>query len=164
MRKGLWIVAGVALFGSSLALAQDQGPRRGGDRPDKGRPDTARPESPRPAPSAHRAPSHRAPVVTERAPHIGRRPPHRFLSGGGWHRSIRGPAFSFPSGFRYQTWATGGILPSVFLGAPYFYDGYAALGLAPPPAGYQWVRYGPDLLLVNVHTGRIADTVDGVFY
>jgi Ni/Co efflux regulator RcnB len=55
-------------------------------------------------------------------------------------------------------------LPPVFLTAPYFYDGYSTLGLAPPPSGYQWVRYGPDLLLVNVRTGRIADVVDGVFY
>jgi Ni/Co efflux regulator RcnB len=151
MRKGLWIVAGMALLGSSLAFAQDQGSRRDSDRPNSGRQDAAA----RPAhPSA----------AAERPPHIGRRPAHRFLSGGGWHRSIRGPKFSFPSGFRYQTWTTGGILPPVFLAAPYFYDGYATLGLAPPPGGYQWVRYGPDLLLVNVHTGRIADVVDGVFY
>jgi len=163
MRKGLWIVAGVALLGSSLAMAQDQAPRRDSDRPNTGRPDAARPDAARPGPSAQGAPSHR-PQAAERVPHIGRRPAHRFLSGGGWHRSIRGPAFSFPQGFRYQTWATGGILPPVFLAASYFYDGYATLGLAPPPAGYQWVRYGPDLLLVNVHTGRIADVVDGVFY
>jgi Ni/Co efflux regulator RcnB len=163
MRKSLWIVAGVALLGSSLALAQDQGSRRDSDRPNSGRPDTSRPDAPKPGPSAQRPPSHR-PAAADRPPHIGKRPAHRFLSGGGWHRSIRGPAFSFPPGFRYQTWATGGILPPVFLAAPYFYDGYATLGLAPPPAGYQWVRYGPDLLLVNVHTGRIADVVDGVFY
>jgi Ni/Co efflux regulator RcnB len=56
------------------------------------------------------------------------------------------------------------MLPSVFLGGAYFYDNYGALGLAPPPAGYRWVRYGPDLLLVNVVTGRIADVVEGAFY
>jgi Ni/Co efflux regulator RcnB len=163
MRKGLWIVAGMALLGSSLALAQDQGARHDSDRPNSGRPDAARPDATRAEPSAQRSPSHR-PAAADRPPHIGKRPAHRFLSGGGWHRSIRGPKFSFPSGFKYQTWTTGGILPPVFLAAPYFYDGYATLGLAPPPGGYQWVRYGPDLLLVNVHTGRIADVVDGVFY
>ena len=56
------------------------------------------------------------------------------------------------------------MLPSVFLSNAYFYDNYSALGLGPPPAGYRWVRYGPDLLLVNVVTGRIADVVDGAFY
>jgi Ni/Co efflux regulator RcnB len=52
----------------------------------------------------------------------------------------------------------------VFLASTYFYDNYAALGLGPPPPSYRWVRYGPDLLLVNVATGRIVDVVDGAFY
>jgi Ni/Co efflux regulator RcnB len=56
------------------------------------------------------------------------------------------------------------MLPPAFLAPPYYYDEYAPLGLGPPPAGYRWVRYGPDLLLVNIATGRIADVVDGVFY
>ncbi len=168
MRKSLWIVAGVALLGSSFALAQDQGPRRDADRantdrPNTGRPDAGRPDTSKPRPPAQRPPSHRPPA-TGRPPIVGRRPPHRFLSGGGWHRSIRGPAFSYPPGFRYQFWATGAILPPLFLTPRYYYDDYAALGLAPPPFGYRWVRYGPDLLLVNTNTGRIADTVDGVFY
>ena len=93
-----------------------------------------------------------------------RRPAHRFLSGGAWQRSIRGPAFHYPDGFSYRVWTTGAILPHVFLSDPYFYDSYATLGLGAPPPGYRWVRYGTDLLLVNVTTGRIADVVDGVFY
>jgi Ni/Co efflux regulator RcnB len=36
--------------------------------------------------------------------------------------------------------------------------------LEPPPPGFQWVRYGPDLLLVNVVTGQVADVAYGVFY
>lgn len=59
---------------------------------------------------------------------------------------------------------TGAFLPGVFLAPPYYYRGYARLGLGSPPPGYQWIRYGPDLLLVNVATGRIADVVTGVFY
>ena len=145
MRKGLWIVAGMALLGSSMDVLPRIKVRGAIQRPNGGRQETDG--------RRHHAPT------PERPPHIGKRPAHRFLSGGGWHRSIRGPAFRFPQGFTYQTWATGGILPPVFLSASYFYDGYATLGLAPPPGGYQWVRYGPDLLLVNVHTGRIADGV-----
>jgi Ni/Co efflux regulator RcnB len=163
MRKSLWVIAGVALLASSLAMAQDQAPRRDSDRPNTGRADAAHPDATRPGPPAHRPAAHRPPA-SARPPTIGRRPPHRFLSGGGWHHSIRGPAFRFPAGFTYQAWATGGILPPIFLTAPYFYDGYSTLGLGPPPGGYRWVRYGPDLLLVNVPTGRIADVVDGVFY
>jgi len=77
---------------------------------------------------------------------------------------MRGPAFRYPPGFGYRRWLSGAVLPSVFLSGAYFYDNYAALGLGPPPAGYRWVRYGPDLLLVNIATGRIADVVDGTFY
>jgi Ni/Co efflux regulator RcnB len=86
------------------------------------------------------------------------------MSQGRWRSSIRGPAFRYPPGFGYRRWSTGAILPPIFLTAPYFYDGFAPLGLGPPPPGYRWVRYGPDLLLVNVVTGRVADVVDGVFY
>jgi len=50
------------------------------------------------------------------------------------------------------------------LAPPYYYDNYAPLGLAPPPPGYRWIRYGPDLLLVDVTSGRIGDVVEGVFY
>ena len=162
MRKALWIVA-AALLSSSLAMAQDQGPRRDSGGPNSGRHDAGPPHQPAPQsrPPAHRPPSHRPPVSR---PPYGPRPPHRFLSGGGWRRSIRGPAFRYPPGFVYRSWTTGSILPPMFLAAPYFYDGYATLGLAPPPAGYRWVRYGPDLLLVNTYTGRVADVVDGVFY
>jgi Ni/Co efflux regulator RcnB len=72
--------------------------------------------------------------------------------------------YRYPPGFAYRRWAAGAILPSVFLSSAYFYDNYPALGLAPPPPGYQWVRYGSDLLLVNIATGRIIDVVDGAFY
>ena len=192
MRKGLWIAAGIVLLGANLAMAQDQAPRRDADkpntdrpnpgrpntgrpdtgrpgtgrpdagRPGTGRPDAGRPGAPNPRPPAHRPPAR--PPVAGRPPHFGPRPPHRYFGGGGWRHSIRGPAFRFPPGFAYRSWVTGAILPSIFLTAPYFYDDYAPLGLGPPPAGYRWVRYGPDLLLVNVISGRIADVVDGVFY
>jgi Ni/Co efflux regulator RcnB len=38
------------------------------------------------------------------------------------------------------------------------------MGLEGPPYGYRWVRYGPDLLLVNTRTGRIEDAIYGAFY
>lgn len=161
MRKCLWIVSAVALLGSSLSMAQDQGPRRDAGGPKPARPDAGSPNQPARRAPAHRPPPQRPPVAR---PPYGPRPPHRFLSGGGWRRSIRGPAFLYPPGFAYRSWTTGSILPPIFLAAPYFYDGYATLGLGPPPAGYRWVRYGPDLLLVNIYTGRVADVVDGVFY
>ena len=56
------------------------------------------------------------------------------------------------------------ILPAIFLTATYFFYDYGDLGLGGPPYGYQWVRYGPDLLLVETRTGRIADVIYGAFY
>ena len=72
--------------------------------------------------------------------------------------------FLYPHGFRYQRWAVGLALPAVFLAPAYYYGGWGELGLSPPPPGYQWVRYGPDLLLVDTNTGQIADAAYGVFY
>jgi Ni/Co efflux regulator RcnB len=86
----------------------------------------------------------------------GHRPPH--------FRPIRGPAFHYPRGYHYRHWSIGLVLPSIFLSNYYFWNDWAALGLYPPPPGYVWVRYGPDLLLVNRHTGRIRDVIYGAFY
>ena len=50
------------------------------------------------------------------------------------------------------------------LAAPsFFYSDWAALGLQSPPPGYSWVRFGPDLLLVNLTTYEVEDVVYGVF-
>jgi Ni/Co efflux regulator RcnB len=95
---------------------------------------------------------------------MGHRAAHQFRSEGRWRPAIHAPKFVYPQGFRYQRWEAGATLPRAFLAAPYYYDGYATLGLAPPPRGFQWVRYGTDLLLVNLATGRITDVVDGTFY
>jgi Ni/Co efflux regulator RcnB len=72
--------------------------------------------------------------------------------------------FIYPRGWAYRRWVIGAVLPPLFLGPAYYYDGWAALGLPPPQPGFQWVRYGPDLLLVNVATGQVVDTVYGAFY
>ena len=72
--------------------------------------------------------------------------------------------FLYPPGFAYRRWEIGAALPPLFLVRDYWYADWAGLGLEPPPPGYQWVRYGPDLLLVNVITGQVADVAYGVFY
>lgn len=161
MRKILSIAIAASLLATAIAAAQDQ-PNRPGDR-------GPRPETPqgaqRPPPKPGHRPSRPSPPPPRpRPPSWGHRPPHHFLSQGRWRPSIRGPAFRYPPGFGYRRWIPGAILPSIFLSGAYFYNDYAPLGLGPAPAGYRWVRYGPDLLLVNVATGRIADVVDGAFY
>jgi len=56
------------------------------------------------------------------------------------------------------------VLPALFLTSTYFYDDYGQLGLEGAPFGYRWVRYGPDLLLVQLGTGQVADVIYGAFY
>jgi len=91
------------------------------------------------------------------------RRPHQFWHRGGWGTRIHGPAFRYPRGWHARRWAVGAVLPALFLTSEYYYDDYAGAGLKAPPPGYRWVRYGDDLLLVNVRTGQVEDTVEDAF-
>lgn len=92
-------------------------------------------------------------------------PRGQFVFRGRSFHPVRFPRpFVYPHGYAYRRWATGGILPRLFLSPTYYYAGWRGLGLPPPGPGFQWVQYGPDLLLVNLATGRVADAAYGVFY
>lgn len=82
---------------------------------------------------------------------------------GASHPVLRAPAFSYPLGWGYRHWVVGQSLPLLFLAGPYWFDDFALVDIPPPPPGHHWVRYGPDLLLVNIRTGRITDVIYGVF-
>lgn len=83
----------------------------------------------------------------------------------GWngHR-YRGPAYRYPAGWAYRRWVFGQTLPLLFLSPAYYFNNWAMLGIQPPPPGYRWVRFGPDLLLVDSHTRYIAYVIHNVFY
>jgi hypothetical protein len=72
--------------------------------------------------------------------------------------------FIYPPGYGYRRWEIGAALPPLFFAREYYYPEWAALGLEPPPPGCAWVRYGPDLLLVQLGTGQVIDVAYGVFY
>lgn len=105
-------------------------------------------------------PGHRPPQMVHPLPHR----PNQFYHRGGWYGRVRGPAYAYPRGWHYRHWSIGVRLPPILFGPSYYYGGWAALGLEEPLPGYSWVRYGPDLLLVNLHTGEVEDVVYGVFY
>lgn len=193
MKRLLCAVAAIALLVPAAASAQ-QNDRHGkrtdqqqtrpnhqngqkqpsGSRPNHGRPTT------KPAPNRPGRPNHGRPTIQPvpnrpHRPSNGRptiqpvpnrpnrpvyRPGHRPSS---YHR-IRAAAFRYPRGYAYRRWAIGAILPHLFLSNYYYWNDWSALGLLPPPHGYVWVRYGPDLLLVNRYNGRIADVIYGAFY
>jgi hypothetical protein len=114
----------------------------------------------------------RPPVATNRPygnrPYYGHgayHPPrgNSFYYGGRYYNRVHGGAWAWPSGYGYRRFYVGGILPGIFLGSAFIYANYATLGLAPPPPGFVWVRYGPDLVLVNQVTGEIVNVAYGVF-
>ena len=88
----------------------------------------------------------------------------RFTYQGQAHAAIRGSSFHYPNGYSYRRWSTGQRLPMLFLTARYFFDDYSDYGFGPPPFGDRWVRYGPDLLLVDIRSGQVVDVIYGAFY
>jgi len=79
------------------------------------------------------------------------------------HFHYRGGAWRWPSGYHYQRWSFGMMLPSIFWAQDYWINDYYDYGLAYPPAGAVWVRYGDDALLVDRYTGEILEVVYGQF-
>ena len=97
------------------------------------------------------------------------RPPPRpnrpqFSWRGRYYNPIGGSLFRYPPGYAYRRWSIGAFLPSLFLSTSYYYDDWQTLGIDRPPPGRRWVRYGPDLLLVNQRNRRVEDVIYNVFY
>lgn len=80
------------------------------------------------------------------------------------HYRYRGNSWRWPSGYRYQRWAFGMTLPSLFWGSNYWISDYSNYGLAYPPPGTVWVRYGNDAILIDRYSGEILEVVYGQFY
>jgi len=161
-------------------------------RPNPGRPNPGRPEHGKPRPPGNLVPLPK-PVPGRPNPGNGHRPNpgnghrpnpgngHRPNPGNGhrpnpgWQhrpgtgrppnfRPVHRPPFRYPHGWAYRRWTIGLFLPSLFLSNSYYFDDWAPLGVGAPPPGYRWVRYGPDLLLVQIGTRRIVDVIYGAFY
>ncbi len=75
--------------------------------------------------------------------------------GGGWYPQ---------RGYYYHRWVYGEFLPFGWFGNSYWVSDYWDYGLPVPPYGYNWVRVGPDVLLVRLGDGFVAESVYGVFY
>ncbi len=55
-------------------------------------------------------------------------------------------------------------MPAVFWSPDYYVTDYDSFGLDVPPPGFQWIRYGPDLLLIDLSDGEVAQVVYGAYY
>jgi Ni/Co efflux regulator RcnB len=114
---------------------------------------------PQRAPQGYRAMG--APAGADRRPSNLNRPAfnHNFSAA----RSYRVGAYHSPAGWRYQRWQYGQILPRAYWAQQYWLSDYWLFGLDVPPVGYEWVRYGPDALLIDTTTGEVIQTVYGDF-
>jgi hypothetical protein len=176
MLRVLAIAAMLALALPTLAFAEEHKDEHKGAPPHPGGPPHP-PGPPHVGPPGPPGPPHGPPPGPgAMVPHPVGPPPGAMVHPGGpppgaqfgyrghmMERVHRDP-FVYPPGFAYRRWAVGAALPPLFLARDYWYADWAALGLAPPPPGYQWVRYGPDLLLVDVVTGQVVDVAYDVFY
>lgn len=138
----------------------DPGNRPG--KPNPGKPNPGRPDRPTPLPGPGMRPPPPRPGPGMRPPPRPSRP--QFSWRGRHFNPIAGSLFRYPPGYAYRRWTIGALLPSLFFGSTYYYDNWRGLGIDAPPPGRRWVRYGPDLLLVNVRTRRVEDVITGVFY
>jgi Ni/Co efflux regulator RcnB len=87
----------------------------------------------------------------------------RYSYRGHMFAAVRAPAYRFARGYQYRRFMTGERFPAFLLINQYFIMDYYLYNLAPPPPGFVWVRFGPDILLVNTYTGEVGDTTPGVF-
>jgi Ni/Co efflux regulator RcnB len=77
------------------------------------------------------------------------------------NRERRHVAYAAPyRNWRYRRVNTGFQLRPVFYSPRYYISDYGAYRLPPPRHHWlRWIRYGDDLLLVNIRTGRVLDVV-----
>jgi Ni/Co efflux regulator RcnB len=80
------------------------------------------------------------------------------------HRNIyHRPAYVAPRGYRYNRVSVGYHLAPAFWGRPYWVD-YGYYRLPAPPRGMRYIRYGNDVLLVSMRSGRVIAVYDNFFW
>ena len=76
----------------------------------------------------------------------------------------RGAAYAGPRGYRYRPVTSGYRFTPEYYGRNYWVNDWQRYRLA-APLGYQrWVRYGNDVVLVDIRSGRVGTVYNGFFY
>lgn len=77
---------------------------------------------------------------------------------------FRRPGYAGPRGFRYRPVTAGYRFTPEYYGRNYWVNDWQRYRLA-APLGYQrYVRYGNDVVLVDIRSGRVASVFNGFFY
>lgn len=81
------------------------------------------------------------------------------------HRNdFRRPAYQGPRGYRYRPVAVGYRFQPAYYGNRYWVNDYGRYRLPAPRAGHRWVRYGNDVVMVNMRSGRAVTVYNGFFW
>lgn len=80
------------------------------------------------------------------------------------HQRYRGYAYRPPSGFYIRSWGYGDQLPRSWWSSQYRLNDWWSYGLPIPPIGYEYVRVGEDVLLVDMFSGRVVQVIRDVFW
>ena len=76
----------------------------------------------------------------------------------------RGRGYAGPRGYRYRPVTAGYRFTPEYYGRNYWVNDWQRYRLN-APLGYQrWVRYGNDVVLVDIRSGRVATAYNGFFY
>ena len=82
----------------------------------------------------------------------------------GRHPDIdRGGGWAGPRGYRWHPVSVGYRFDPIFYDRRYWVDPYR-YHLRPVASWQRWVRYGHDVLLIDVRTGRVLDVYNGFFF
>ncbi|WP_375391626.1 RcnB family protein [uncultured Sphingomonas sp.] len=73
-------------------------------------------------------------------------------------------AYAGPRGYRYRPVAVGYRFDPVYYGRSYWLNDPSRYRLPAPAAYERWVRYGNDVVRVNLRTGRVVTVYNGFFY
>jgi hypothetical protein len=74
------------------------------------------------------------------------------------------PYYSPYRNWRYQRFSIGFFLEPLFFDQRYWIGDPWQYRLPPAPYGTQWVRYYDDVLLVDIYTGEVVDTIYDFFW
>ena len=85
---------------------------------------------------------------------------YRRTHGGDFRRG----GYAGPRGYRYRPVTAGYRFAPEYYGRNYWVNDWQRYRLARPGYGQQWVRYGNDVVLIDLRSGRVATVFNAFFY
>ncbi|MDE2562355.1 MAG: RcnB family protein [Sphingomonadales bacterium] len=81
------------------------------------------------------------------------------------HRDVyRRPDYRGPRGYRYRPVAVGYRFAPPYYAREYWLPDYTRYRLPPPGYGHRWVRYGNDVVLINIRNGTVLQVFASFFF